>query len=76
MINGNKCKDPQPDNVQKVRDLRTLIPKWDISIKCPPRGLEKSVGKEEERFSETEGMENIKEKKPSKYSRTNTHVNS
>jgi hypothetical protein len=29
----NKYKNPQPDIMQRVRYLRTLSPKWDVSIK-------------------------------------------
>jgi len=32
-VNGNKCRDPQPDNMQKVRDLWILSPKCYVSIK-------------------------------------------
>ena len=37
--NGNKYRDPQLDNVQKVRGLGTLSPKRDVSIKSLPPGL-------------------------------------
>ena len=32
-VDGNKYRDPVPNNVQKVRDLGTVSPKWDVSIK-------------------------------------------
>ena len=33
---GNKCRDPQLDNVQIVRNLRTFSSKWGISNKSLP----------------------------------------
>jgi hypothetical protein len=35
----------QPDNVQTVRDLRTLSPKWNVFIKSLPLGFKKSFRK-------------------------------
>lgn len=32
-VEVNEYRDPQPDNVQKVRDLITYMPKRDISTK-------------------------------------------
>lgn len=34
--NGSKYRDTQPDNMQKMKDLATLSPKWDIPIKYYP----------------------------------------
>ena len=36
---GKRYKHPQPDNVQSVRDLGTLNPKQDVSIKSLLLGL-------------------------------------
>jgi hypothetical protein len=33
---GNKCRDPQTDNVQRVRDLGTFRLKRDVSTIIPP----------------------------------------
>jgi hypothetical protein len=30
---GNKYRDPHPDTMQRVRELGTLIPKWNVLIK-------------------------------------------
>jgi hypothetical protein len=35
-IDGNKYKDPQLDNVQRVRNLGRFNHKWDSSIKYFP----------------------------------------
>lgn len=35
----NIYRDPQPDNMKKVRDLGTLSSKLDISIKCLYSGM-------------------------------------
>jgi hypothetical protein len=35
---GNKFRDPQTD-LCRMKDLGTLIPKWDVSIKSLPSGL-------------------------------------
>jgi hypothetical protein len=35
----NKYRDPQPDIMQRVKDLGTLSPKWDVIIKSLPSGL-------------------------------------
>jgi hypothetical protein len=32
-------RDPQPDNMQRVRDLSKVSPKWDAFIKSAPSGL-------------------------------------
>ena len=37
--NGNKYRDPRPDIMQRLRDLGTLWPKWDVSIKSLPSGF-------------------------------------
>ena len=31
--------ETQPDSVQRVRDLGTLSPEWEVSIKSLPSGL-------------------------------------
>lgn len=38
-IEQNKSKDTQLNNVQRVRDLDTLSPKWEVSNKPLPLGL-------------------------------------
>lgn len=35
---GNKYRDQQLENMQKVRGLGTLCSKWDVSIKAFPEG--------------------------------------
>jgi hypothetical protein len=35
----NTERDPQPDSMWRVRDLRTHNPKWVVSIKPFPSGL-------------------------------------
>ena len=47
---GNKYRDSQLDNVQRVRDLETLSPKGDISINSFPLGSENSVEEKMERL--------------------------
>lgn len=52
---GNKYRDTQPDTLQ--RDLETLIPIWDVSIKSVPSGLREpwveEVAKEQEVMEDT-----------------------
>lgn len=38
-VDVNKYKDTQTDNTEKGRDLGTLRPNWDVSIKSLPSGL-------------------------------------
>jgi hypothetical protein len=33
---GNKYSNSHPENMQRVRELGTLSPKWDVSIKYLP----------------------------------------
>ena len=33
IADGSKCRDAQPDSVQRARDLGTLSLKWDVPIK-------------------------------------------
>ena len=39
---GNKYRDPQPDIMQRVRDLGTLRPKRNVTISFLASGLSKS----------------------------------
>lgn len=41
---GNKYRDPQPDNVQRVRDPGILSSKWNVSIRSLPSGLRRGGG--------------------------------
>ena len=54
-------------------DLRTLGPKWNIFVKPLPSGLRKGAW---ERLQEAEGMKDNKDTVSSRYSRTDTHMNS
>lgn len=57
----------QADSMQRVRDLGTLGPKWDVSIKSFPSGLRKPCGKEgRKNVREPEGMGDTKKTRPSK----------
>ena len=47
---GNKYRDPHPDIMQRIRDLETLFPKWDVSIKFLPHHSSGNI--EEERQKE------------------------
>lgn len=42
---GNKYRDPQPDYMQRVKDLRTLSPKQNVSIKSFRLELREPHGK-------------------------------
>ena len=42
---GNKSRDTQSDNMQRVRDLGALSSKWDIAIKSFPMGLREPCGR-------------------------------
>lgn len=55
----------------RVRDLRTFSSKGDVSIKYLALGLENHVEEE----AEPDGMEEMKEARPSNYSSTNTSIN-
>ena len=35
-VDGNKYRDPQLEKDQRVKDLGTLGPKWDVSINTQP----------------------------------------
>lgn len=45
-VDGNRYSNPHLDNVQRIRNLGMLNPKWDVSIKYPPPGLENHVEEE------------------------------
>lgn len=49
---GNKYRDLQTDITQRVRDLGTLGPKWDVSIKSLPLALGNPMKEEAERMWE------------------------
>ena len=62
-------RDPQPDIIQRVRDLGTLSSKWDVSIKFLHPGFSELFergGRESER---AKSLEDTKETKPSKWIR-------
>ena len=42
---GSKYRDPQPDIMQRMRDLRTLHPKGDFSIKSLSSELREACGR-------------------------------
>lgn len=42
---GNKCKDPSPVIIQRIRELGILSLKWDISKQSLPLGLRKPWGR-------------------------------
>jgi hypothetical protein len=37
-LGGNKCREPQLDNVKGVRDTGTFGPAWNISLETSPLG--------------------------------------
>jgi hypothetical protein len=45
-IHGNKYRDPQPDDIQRVRNFGALIPKLDVFIKSFPSGFRQPRGRE------------------------------
>ena len=72
---GNKYRpNTEKKNVQRVRDSGTLSIKWHVSIKSLPSGnsAEEMAG----RLYEPGAMEDTKETRPSRYSRTDAHMNS
>lgn len=62
--------------MQRVRDLGTRSPKWDVFIKSFPSGSGNYVDEEIERALEPVGIEEIKEMVLSRHNRTDTHSNS
>lgn len=48
-VDGNKYTDPQLDEMQRARDLTTLSPKRDISIKPLPSVLRETLWKRREK---------------------------
>lgn len=42
-VDGDKYRDPQPDFMQRARDLGTISPEWDVFIR--PSGLREAHGK-------------------------------
>lgn len=45
-------RNPQSDIMGRVRELGTLSPKWEISVKSYPYGSENPSGEETERLLE------------------------
>lgn len=43
--NGNRYRDPEKDNVQRMRNCETLSPNWGITIKSLPSELRKLDGR-------------------------------
>lgn len=69
-----RYRDVHLDNVQRIKDLQTSNPKWDVSIKPFPSGLRECCGREGGRMLERVGMDAIKETRPSRHSRTDTYI--
>lgn len=42
--------DPQPDNVQRVRELGLRSPKWDASVQSSPHGSRNHADKDPQRL--------------------------
>ena len=70
---GDKHRDSKP---RRVRELETLIPKQDVSIKSLPSGLRELYRRRCSKSVRAKRVGGTKEKWPSKYKRTNTHMNS
>lgn len=61
-------KDPQPDDVRRVRETGTLHPNWAVSIKSLPSGAQgKPMEEEAERVEEPEGMEDANKSRSFKH---------
>ena len=65
--------DPQPDNIQRKRDLGTFSSYKNVFIKFLSSELRKSVGEEGTRVYQPEGMEAINASRPSTYYKA-THI--
>ena len=71
---GSKYRDQQPDSMQRVRNLRILSPKRDVSIKSAPSGfreLYRRVGK----TGRSRWVEDTKESMLFRYNRDGTLMN-
>lgn len=75
-VHGNKYRDTQLDDVQRVRDLRARSPKLGVSIKSSTLGTREHCGRDKERVQEPEWMEHTSKIRPSRDSRNNVHRSS
>lgn len=62
---GNKCRDPQPDVMQRMRDPGTLSFKQDVSIKSLPSGFIEPCRREDRVYGPVR-MGDTKTRRPSK----------
>jgi hypothetical protein len=62
-----ECRDPQLHNVQRVREIGTLSPKWDAIIKLPPSGLRELRRKRGRQVVRDMRMEDTKESVTPRY---------
>lgn len=60
---GNKCRDPEPNIMQRVRDLEHS-PKWDVSVRYLPSKLSKPHRREDRKNAGVGGLEDHKEQGP------------
>ena len=72
----NKHRDPQTDNMQKVRDLGTLSPNREGSIKFFLTGTRKLCGRGGRKSIKARGDGRYRESRPSRHNRAGTHMNS
>lgn len=70
----NKYRDPQQNNMQRMRHLETVCPKWDTSINSFLSQFRKSYLRAGRKVVRARGMNNTKETEPSKHRRTEAHM--
>lgn len=58
-----KQRDPQLDSRQRVRDLGTISPKWDVSFQSVPLGLRELCRREDGRMERAKGDRRQQENK-------------
>lgn len=71
---GNKCREPWPNLMQRVRHLGTFSPKQDVSMKLFPKSAHGTPWKRRQKeCKRPEGMKDTKKTRPSKPTRS-THI--
>ena len=68
-------RDPQL-TMCRVRDLGTLNPKWDVSIKFSPSGIRELCRRRSTKMVRARGKEESKEMRPSRHSRAEPQMDS
>ena len=74
--NGNKCRDPQSDIMQRVTDIRTDSPECGVSISSLHSRFRKPHGRERKKWYKSQEDGGNKENKTLYINLTKSHMNS